>query len=905
MPRGYDEVAEKAFAIAKVLAFENQRAISLEDLFVGCLAAIDLDQAGLTPSPSLQGLLGSLRWKEVKEKVKVAPEVAELDQRLRQKCRAEGREVITVWDILAHLSANPSEGLQQLTRTWGMDLQKPLAVAQERLSALTPPVPPSVLEALRPFTINLTEKAAQGRLGLAFGRDKERQQIVSILLRKSKRNVAVVGPAGVGKTKLVEDLAVRMYRGEIPRLAHCLVLALDLVGLRAGASAAGELEERLTLFRKTLEQFGEHIILFIDELHTIVGSSVGGRVLDMANALKPLLAAGTVRCIGATTRQEYVEYIESDRALARRFEMVALQEPSNETMLQILEQVKGEYEAHHGVIYVPETLQTILDLCDRFIPMRHYPDKAIELLDSAGAWANVNGSSASPVVVTPEMVRQGLAQKLGLSAEQLIGDPAGLAQRLAKKVVGQEEALAHIEEALLNSRWPSGQRQRPRAVFLFVGLPNVGKTLTAKTLAQAWCGNERAFLEIDLNQLVRRYSQESGGVDALIGVRPPYVGWERGGILTNHVLEFPRNVVMVRGLENAPSEVHRLFESLFQRGQCEDGRGQQVDFRETVFVFLWETEIQQKKPLGFLPEEPKPLEAGWNPESLKEQWKAAGVPEELLAHIQHVIAFRPLDKEALRTIAWRKLEALRESLFRHEGKLLEIDEGLVEGWLGGEKGLPLPAELEELVEEEILSSLQKLKGQNPQGWAQWKVISLKEGKVWENPRARLLVVDDVPDFFQALQTSYPEWSWSYAATVEEAEKILEQERPHLVLVDTCQSVTNPKDVRGLEILQQLKAKFPQQAVVMVTAQPVSFEATREAFKGGAYDYLWKPPEESLLRQLVGLLLKKEEHERQLDYHKKLLKRFGEVKYQVGAEAEKVTLIFGAMEEELSHERDQS
>ncbi|MCS7192580.1 MAG: AAA family ATPase [Armatimonadetes bacterium] len=894
MVQGYDEFANKALAVAKVIASENRRSISVEDLFLGCLAVIDPSEFGISFPPNLQAYLQSLHGKQVQEKVKVEPEVTELDRKLRRKCKERGRSTVTVWDILTELTSNPTPTLRQLSENFGIDLAELYEIAQQKLPALVEPLPASVLEALQSFTINLSEQASQGKLTPAYERDREREQIVRILLRKTKRNVALVGPAGVGKTKLVEDLALRIHRGEIPRLSGCTVLALNLVGLRAGTHVHGELEKRVETFRKALEEHGERIILFIDELHTIVGTYVGGHLLDVANALKPLLASGKIRCIGATTRQEYVQHIEADRALARRFEMVTIQEPSNEAMLKILERVKGEYESHHGVVYPPETFHTILDLCDRFLPMRHYPDKAIDLLDDAGSWASMRYQGTTPITVTPEMVRQVLAEKLGLPAEDLEGASCvGLAKKLSETVIGQDEALERIEQALVGSLVQEIDRDRPKEIFLFIGPPNVGKTLTARTLARHLCKNERAFLEIDLDQILRRYSLETTGVDALIGVRPPYVGWERGGILTNHVLEFPRSVVVVRGLENAPLEVHRLFESIFEKGECEDGRGQKVSFREVIFVLIWETEVQQERPLGFRAHEPEASLTTFDREAIKERLKQRGIPEELLAHIQQIVFFRPLDRQALWEIALRKLEEMKERVFQKEGKLLDIDAQLLEMWLRTERYLPSPAEVEQMVEQQILLPLQELKARKPSDWVNWKVIALKveRGETQLEPiKPRLLVVDDVPDFWEALKETYPEWEWCYAATVEEAEEKISQKQPHLVLVDTCQSTADPKDVRGLEILKHLKTRFPQQTIVMVTSRPLGFDETRQAFKSGAYDYLWKPPEESILRQIVSLLVEREEQERRLTYQQTLLKRYWAY-YEVQVEAEGVEVIY--------------
>ncbi|MFN3422529.1 MAG: AAA family ATPase, partial [Armatimonadota bacterium] len=510
-------------------------------------------------------------------------------------------------------------------------------------------------------------------------------------------------------------------------------------------------------------------------------------------------------------------------------------------------------------------------------------------------FATMNKAGQTPTVVTPEMVYRVLAERLGMPVDEMEGASyVGLAKKLSETIIGQEEALEQIEQSLISSLAQGVGRNSPKGIFLFVGPPNVGKTLTARMLARHLCQNERAFLEIDLDQILRRYSLETSSVDTLIGVRPPYVGWERGGILTNHVLEFPRSIIVVRGLENAPSEVHRLFKSIFERGECEDGRGQRVSFRETVFVFIWEAEAQQERPLGFRAYETETVKATLDRKTVEERLRQRGIPDDLLACIQTFVFFRPLDRQALEQIVRKKLEEVKESLFRREGKVLEIDEKLMASWLSAEQTLPSPAKLEQMIERQILSPLQELKTKRPKDWANWKVIALRlleEESHLKPITPRLLVVDDVPDFFEALKASYPEWEWHYAATTEEAIRAIGREQPHLVLIDTCQSVSDPKDVRGLEILRQLKQHFPQQVIVMVTAQPVGFEETREAFRSGAYDYLWKPPQDSILRQIVSLLVERDEQERRLTYQQELLKRYMPIEYEVQVEAEQVQVLY--------------
>jgi len=894
MPRGYDAQANEAWERAKVLAEKENRSLTLSDLWWGIWATIPIENLAVTLPETIQHRLKELRGKRAVGKVRVSEEVKALDSVIQRKCQGEGRKEASIWDMLIALAENPTDEVQKLMQEWGLKTDTIRSLVQSQLATRKPPeiLPPQVLEALRPFVINLTELAAQGQLSPAYERDEERQAILMGLLSKTKRNVALVGPAGVGKTKMAEDLALRIYQGEIPQLEGCIVLSLNLVALRAGTSVHGELEKRFQALREVLEKYGDRIILFIDELHTIVGTPVGGTTLDLANALKPLLASGKIRCIGATTRQEYVQYIEADRALARRFQVVTIQEPSREVMERILEKVKGDFESHHRVVYPPETLKAILDLSERFLPMRHFPDKAIELLDLSGAYAALKQGEQLPRTVTPDDVKAVLAKRYQIPMDILEKiSVRQLARHLGEVVVGQETALQILEQAVMTAL-ATEERKGPRAIWLFVGPSGVGKTLTAQTLARWLCQNEKAFLELDLSQIVRRYHLEASDLDTLIGVRPPYVGWERGGVLTNHVMEFPRSLILVRGLEQASPEVHHLFESIFEKGICEDGRGQQVYFGETFFVLAYDLDWERERRLGFsLQEEPK--EVQWqDAEWLNRRLQEGKFPAQLLRYVQAVIPFAPLTQEALREIARRKLEALKEAVHQREGKTLEYDELLLDWLTAKDDGKLSVEELEQRIEQWVEMPVYRLKSQ--EGWGKWRVIRLKVSQSELRPEPitpRLLVVDDVPDFYETLKASHPEWQWHYAATAEEAAQVIEREQPHLVLVNTCQSEIDPNDIRGLDILRQLKERFPQQVIVMVTSQPLGFETTREAFRRGAYDYLWKPPEDSLLQQIVNLLVEREERERQLAYQQTLLKRRLSISYEVQSDAEQAQVLY--------------
>lgn len=877
MLRGYDPPSQQAWQVAKNLAAGENRSLEPIDLWWGCLAVIPEAQrvALQLPVPEeKKELLQKLRQKTVSQRISVTPEVTQLDQELKSLCRASGAPVATVWHMLLALLEKPDPALSKLWQTLQVDPaalrpQVQQQIRQKVLPSRRAPLPEEARRVLAQFTRNLTEAAARGELTPAYERETERAAIVRTLLRKNKRNVALVGPAGVGKTKLVEDLALRIVQGEVPQLAECEVLALSPTALRAGASLQGEVEKRFDQLRHVLEDYGERLILFIDEMHIVVGTAVSSQTLDLANALKPLLASGHIRCIGATTQQEFVEYIEQDRALARRFQMIPVAEPSRSAMERILESVRPAYEAFHGVRYPPETLRAILDLADVYMPNRYYPDKALDLLDEAGAWMVMQkkAEEAEPPLVTPEVVRAVMAEMLQIPLEDLTAAALPqVAAALQERVVGQPQALQLIQQALVAGGGQAATSVRPRAAMVFIGPAGVGKTFTAQVLAETLCHQRQAFLELDLDQVLRTYLHGSSA-DFLLGPRPPYVGWEHGGVLTNHVLTYPQSVVLVRGITRAQPDAQHILAGILERGECEDGRGQRVPFRGTIFIFSVESSTAGDRAIGFLAgERNAPTTA--DPLRLRDELLRMGFLPELLRQIGSVIPFQVLTSEALREIARRRLEAFRRELYERDGKALDVAESFLAHLLTPQ--VQTAAEAEQQVERLAILPVNALRA-SPE-WGQWKTVRLawEEGATAEVVVPRILVVDDLPDFFQELQGAYPEYRWSYAADSATAAESIARERPHLVLIDTCFSASNAGDTAGVGVLRALKERFPTQAMVLVTAQGVDFDTTREAFRLGAYDYLWRPPQESVLRQLVTALAAQEENERRLAVQEQLL-----------------------------------
>jgi ATP-dependent Clp protease ATP-binding subunit ClpA/ActR/RegA family two-component response regulator len=867
---GYDTRAQEVWRCAKARALQEVRLLTLEDLWWGVWCVLASEFPSLSLPESVQQELEQLRQSQPEAKVGVDESVRAFHKQVQARCQEQGRSAASPHDMLATLIEMESPSIRALMQQFGMTAEQVRAVMPKPAAS---PLPASALQALAPYTINLSQLAAEGKLSPAYERDAEREALVLGLLSRTKPNVALVGPAGVGKTKLVEDLALRIHNGEIPQLQGYTVLQLNLTALRAGTSMHGELEQRFERLRQLLEQYGDRIILFIDELHTIVGTQIGGHTLDLANALKPLLTSGRMRCIGATTRQEYVQHIETDRALARRFQVVTLQEPSRETMQRILREVRSLYEQHHGVRYPDETLEVILDLSERFMPTRHYPDKAIDLLDAAGAWVVLHGTP--PYTVQPQDVYQVLAKRLQIPVEEMTqATYQNLAAKLGEQVLGQAEALQLIEQAVNESFSTREPSSGVRLAMIFAGPPNVGKTLTARLLALHLCRNEKAFLEIDLRTLVRRYHLSADELDSLIGVKPPYSGWERGGVLTNHVIEFPRCVIYLRGIEQTTPAAQELFRSILEKGYCEDGRGQQVAFREAILIFAYELGAEGERAIGFgRAQRHQPTN---DPTRLMRQMEEAGFPETILNLVPILIPFQPLNQETLHQIAQRTLQAACERVYKQFGKVLEYEEPLLAWLLKSEEEEPLqPEDIQRKVEHVLLPAIKNAAIQMGERWHAMQTIRLQlhtDALKVEPPRPRLLVYDDVPDFYQELCNQYPDFEWHYANTEPQALQILAQHRPHIVLIDTCLTAADATDTSGIAVLQSLKARYPEPTYLLVTTQAVSFETTRDAFRAGAYDYLYRPPDESVLRQLAQSLVEREMQQRQLQYQSELLKR---------------------------------
>ena len=509
---------------------------------------------------------------------------------------------------------------------------------------------------------DLTRRAAEGQLDPVFCREAELDRMVEILCRRQKNNPCLVGEPGVGKTALAEGLAQRIAQGQVPRaLQGRRLLALDLASLVAGTKYRGDFEERFKNLLEELMRDGT-AILFVDELHTVVGAGAAEGAIDASSILKPVLARGELQFIGATTNQEFRAYIQKDAALERRFGRVQLEEPSPDSAEAILEGLAPRYERYHGVKLPPDALHAAVELSVRYLPGRCLPDKAIDLVDEACAAARIQAEQegdAAPVLGVEQIARV-VAQASGVPAcrvgEQERERLARLEQRLNDQVVGQPQATAAVAGAIRRSRTGLGEPGRPMGAMLFLGPTGVGKTALAKALAVSWFGSEKALLRFDMSEY-----QEQHTVARLLGAPPGYVGHDEGGQLTEAVRRRPYSVVLFDEIEKAHPEIQTLLLQLLEEGQLTDAMGRKADFRNTIVLLTANLGARflagQSAPLGFAASE----------ETAFDRQAAQAVEEakrwlrpELVGRLDEMIVFRPLGEQSLCAIAERLLDQLEQ-----------------------------------------------------------------------------------------------------------------------------------------------------------------------------------------------------------------------------------------------------
>ena len=535
---------------------------------------------------------------------------------------------------------------------------------------------------LNQYARNLTRAAANGELEPLIGRRAEIDAMIRVLGKKTKNNPLLIGEPGVGKSALAEGLAARIARGDVPPiLRDTQICALDMAQMIAGSKSRGEFEERIKKVLSCVQEMG-NVILFIDEMHTLIGagsSSEGG--MDAANILKPALARGEVRVIGATTYKEYRKYVEKDAALARRFQRIDVREPDRDETLRILSGLRERYEDYHHVTIADDALTAAVELSARYVTDRCMPDKAIDLIDEAASMAKIAGwtqESGSVIVIHAAEVAKVVAQWTGVPVERVGADDQqdilNLEKTLRRRIVGQDEAISSIARALRRSRAGLGDPTRPLGVFMLLGPSGVGKTELCKALSEALFGSEEALIRIDMSE----YSEEATA-SRLIGSPPGYVGHGEGGQLTDAVLKRPYSVVLFDEIEKAHPKIFSLLLQLLDDGQLTDSVGRKVNFKNTIVVMTSNAGVSfdMEKRLGFA----SGAEAHDPGKAILAQVKQTFRPE-FLGRIDELIVMHSLTKEDGACIAALMLGRIAQQLGR-QGIMLEYDDG-VPALLAGE-----------------------------------------------------------------------------------------------------------------------------------------------------------------------------------------------------------------------------
>ena len=588
---------------------------------------------------------------------------------------------------------------------------------------------PSVL---KEFSRDLTQKAKEGALDPVVGRTKEIDRIIQILSRRTKNNPVLVGEPGVGKTAIVEGLAQRIVSGDVPRnLFNKQILTLDLASVIAGTKYRGEFEERI---KKIITEIADNknIVLFIDELHTIIGAGGAEGAMDASNIIKPALSRGELQCIGATTIKEYRKYFEKDAALERRFQTVNVEEPSIEETKQILQGLKKRYEDFHGVYYEDDVIDSIVRYSNRFITERFLPDKAIDVMDEAGAMKKIT-QAVPPVELTEleEKITRLTAEKQQLVINQdyekaaqvrdevrelrnqletvrnywqekddsfshkvtindinsvlssITGIPLDtidtaetqrllkMEQELHKTVIGQNEAVSTITSAIRRARAGVSSARRPMGSFIFLGPTGVGKTLLAKTLAKFLFGSEDALVRIDMSDYMEKHNSSK-----LVGAPPGYVGYEEGGTLTEKIRRNPYSVVLLDEIEKAHSDVFNLLLQILEEGELKDSLGHTVNFRNTVIIMTSNAgarQISNSNRLGFNRFDNDIIDYSDIKSNAMNELKKLMSPE-LINRIDDIIVFDSLSKEEVAQILEIQLSELSARL-NEQGFELTVKSG--------------------------------------------------------------------------------------------------------------------------------------------------------------------------------------------------------------------------------------
>ncbi|HAS5651010.1 TPA: ATP-dependent Clp protease ATP-binding subunit ClpA [Vibrio cholerae] len=518
-------------------------------------------------------------------------------------------------------------------------------------------------ERLESFATNLNQLAKQGQIDPLIGRDKELERTIQVLCRRRKNNPLLVGEAGVGKTAIAEGLAWRIVEGNVPEvIQRSVIYSLDIGSLLAGTNYRGDFEKRFKSILKQLEK-EKDAILFIDEIHTIIGAGAasGGQV-DAANLIKPLLSSGKLRCIGSTTYHEYSNIFEKERALSRRFQKIDIVEPSLDDTTKILMGLKTKYEAHHDVRYTNKALRAAVELSAKYINERHLPDKAIDVIDEAGARARLMPASRRKKTVGVAEIESMVAKMARIPEKSVSSSDKDILKNLDQKmkmlVFGQDAAIDVLTEAIKLTRAGLGAEHKPVGSFLFAGPTGVGKTEVTLQLSKL-LGIE--LLRFDMSEYGERHS-----VSRLIGAPPGYVGYDQGGLLTDAVIKHPHSVVLLDEIEKAHPDIFNLLLQVMDNGTLTDNNGRKADFRNVILVMTTNAGVAEtvKKSIGLIQQD--------NSHDAMSEIKKVFTPE-FRNRLDHIIWFNSLDERVIHQVVDKFIVELQAQLDAR-GVSLEVSE---------------------------------------------------------------------------------------------------------------------------------------------------------------------------------------------------------------------------------------